>query len=98
MTGGRVHTDFKIGAIIKGDPRIDVDKKAEGRKLEFESFFNTMYPICSKYSNFIINLNKPKGSNSGLTEQDDVILNKNIMMSFMQMGLQIWVAKLVRNQ
>lgn len=92
MTGGRVHTDFTVGAIIKSDFKV-VDKKAEIRKKEFESFWNTMYPVCNKFASFMVS-----NSTSKQIGKDDAILATNFTINFMQMALQIWCVKLARNQ
>ena len=85
---------FAVDAILS-DEGPQVEMKAEGRKNEFESFFSTMYPICSKFASHIVKSMKAKGS---LEEHDDAIMISDYTTTYMNMALQIWICKFMRNQ
>ena len=85
---------FAVDAILT-DEGPQVEMKAEGRKNEFESFCSTMYPICSKFASHIVKNMKAKGL---LEEQDDALMVSEYTTTYMNMALQIWIGKFMRNQ
>lgn len=95
MTGGRKHTDFKIDSLLT-TLGVSIDPKAEGRKIEFENFFNTMYPTCYKYALHTVD---PKQSYESERQEHDIsIMMTNCTVSYLGMALQIWSAMLMRNR
>jgi len=95
MTGGRKHSNFQIDAFLTTSG-LSVDPQAEGRKNAFESFFNTMYPVCYKYALHTI---APKQSYESERQEHDVSLMMiNCTVSYLGMALQIWTTMKMRNQ
>jgi len=88
--------NFAVDAVLV-DEGVQVDQKAEGRKIEFESFFNTMYPVCSKYAQYIVRKQQGK-IRTDADDQDNLIAISQYTTTYMNMALQIWVGKFMRNQ
>lgn len=85
---------FAVDAVLSDEgPQIEL--KAEGRKNEFESFFNTMYPVCSRFATHVVKNMKTRGLSP---EQDDLIMTSQYTTTYLNMALQIWIGKFMRNQ
>ena len=89
--------DFVINALIRiSQSNVQVDKKLEARAEEFKAWFGTMYPLCNEYAMLM------SKAGSYLNNKDEPIMdgqiNQQYLMNLMAMSLQIWIAKMIRNQ
>ena len=89
--------DFVINALIRiSQSKVEIDKKLESRAEEFRAWFGTMYPLCNEYAMLM------SKASSYLNNKDNPIMdgqiNQQYLMNLMAMSLQIWLAKMIRNQ
>lgn len=89
--------NFVINALIRvSQSKVEIDKKLESRAEEFRAWFGTMYPLCNEYAMLM------SKASSYLNNKDNPIMdgqiNQQYLMNLMAMSLQIWLAKMIRNQ